>query len=133
MSQELVEITMPITQETIHAYAGLTNDFNPIHVDAEFARQTPLGQPIAHGTLSINLLWLSLVRTLGASALVGSTLDIRFLKPVFADTVVTAGGRLHDAQPGLYDVWVKDSAGTVMIGGTVSVAPSTAAPGASQC
>ena len=40
-----------ITQADIVNFAGLSGDFNAIHVDVEFARKTPFRQPIAHGLL----------------------------------------------------------------------------------
>jgi len=40
-----------ITQADIVNFAGLSGDFNPIHVDHEFAKTTPFHQPIAHGLL----------------------------------------------------------------------------------
>ena len=33
----------------ISAFAGLTGDFYPLHVDEEYARKTPFGGRIAHG------------------------------------------------------------------------------------
>ena len=41
-----------IDQDMIDGYARLTDDFNPIHVDAEYAAGTPFGKPIAHGMLT---------------------------------------------------------------------------------
>src|SRR5262249_1708041 len=40
-----------ITQTDIVNFAGISGDFNPIHVDHEFAKTTPFRQPIAHGLL----------------------------------------------------------------------------------
>jgi 3-hydroxybutyryl-CoA dehydratase len=34
-------------------FAGLTGDFNPLHVDAEFAKTTPFGERVAHGILTL--------------------------------------------------------------------------------
>ena len=42
-----------LTQTDIVNFAGLSGDFNAIHVDHEFARNTPFGQPIAHGLLGL--------------------------------------------------------------------------------
>jgi acyl dehydratase len=41
-----------ITETDIVNFAGLSGDFNPIHMDHEFARSTPYRRPIAHGLLS---------------------------------------------------------------------------------
>lgn len=38
-----------ITQADILTFAGFSGDFNPIHIDHEFAKGTPFRQPIAHG------------------------------------------------------------------------------------
>jgi acyl dehydratase len=43
-----------ITEADIVNFAGLSGDFNPIHVDHAFARQTPFRRPIAHGLLALS-------------------------------------------------------------------------------
>jgi acyl dehydratase len=40
-----------VTETDIVNFAGLSGDFNPIHVDHEFAKSTPFRRPIAHGVL----------------------------------------------------------------------------------
>lgn len=42
-----------VTETDIVNFAGLSGDFNPMHVDHEFAKQTPFHGPIAHGLLAI--------------------------------------------------------------------------------
>ena len=42
-----------ITEADIVNFAGLSGDFNPIHIDHEFARATPFRRPIAHGLLTL--------------------------------------------------------------------------------
>jgi acyl dehydratase len=78
-----------ITETDVVQFACLTGDFNPLHVDQEFARSTPFGQPIAHG-----LLGLSYVAGLGSHAPRMATLSFlrilewNFVKPIcFGDTV----------------------------------------------
>ncbi|HZF05377.1 MAG TPA: MaoC/PaaZ C-terminal domain-containing protein [Patescibacteria group bacterium] len=34
-------------------FAGFTGDFNPLHIDAEFAKTTPFGERVAHGILTL--------------------------------------------------------------------------------
>ena len=50
-----------ITETDVVNFACLTGDFDPLHVDHEFARESPFGKPIAHG-----LLGLSFVAGLGS-------------------------------------------------------------------
>jgi acyl dehydratase len=42
-----------ITEADVAAFAGLSGDFNPIHVDAESAKNSPFGERIAHGMLTV--------------------------------------------------------------------------------
>jgi 3-hydroxybutyryl-CoA dehydratase len=44
-----------VTEAHIVAFAGLTGDFNPLHMDEESARQGPFGRRIAHGMLSYSM------------------------------------------------------------------------------
>lgn len=44
-----------LTQTDVVNFAGLSGDFNPIHIDHEYARATPFRQPIAHGLLVFSI------------------------------------------------------------------------------
>ena len=44
-----------ITETDIVNFAGISGDFNPIHMDHEFAKTTPFRRPIAHGLLVLVL------------------------------------------------------------------------------
>lgn len=114
----LQSVSLAITEDVIQAYATLTNDFNPIHVDAAFAATTPMGRPIAHGTMSLCLIWQWLQRNFGAQSLADTDLQVRFVKPVYIGDVVTAGGQPSEQVPGLYDVWVRGQDGSDRIVGT---------------
>ena len=84
--------------QSILDYAHVTNDFNPIHVDKEFAARSPMGGIIAHGTMSVALIWQSLRNTLGLQALDRINLEIRFVRPVRIGDVVTGEASLMPIQ-----------------------------------
>jgi acyl dehydratase len=42
-----------VTETDIVSFAGLSGDFNPLHMDHEWAQRGPFGRPIAHGLLSL--------------------------------------------------------------------------------
>lgn len=44
-----------IGESDVNLFAGLTSDFTPIHVDAQFAATTPFGERIAHGMLVMSV------------------------------------------------------------------------------
>jgi 3-hydroxybutyryl-CoA dehydratase len=115
----LEPVTLQVDRDAILAYAEITGDFNPVHVDEAFAAGTAMGGIIAHGTLSLNLIWQSLAASFGAKALEGAALDIRFAKPVRIGDTVQAGGQRSDAEPRLYEVWVRNQDGIKVIEGSV--------------
>ena len=117
----LTPVALTVDRQAILVYAEITGDFNPIHVDPEFAATTPLGGVIAHGTLSLNLIWQSLAATFGSAALRGAAIDIRFSKPVREGDIVEAGGRRSADAPGRFDVWVKNRDGIAVIEGTATL------------
>ncbi len=123
---QLIERRMQVDRSAIRRYADVTNDYNPIHLDPDFAAKTPMGGIIAHGMLSLNLLWQSLQATFGAERMAGTVLDIRFTKPVRENDRITAGGQRNESGSG-YKVWVRTegtSRSEIVISGTVTFEPT---------
>ena len=125
----LTEVSRTSDYASLKAFAELSNDFNPIHIDREFAAKTPMKQLIAHGPLATIMLWQSLGRTLGADALARASLDLRFLKPVFENDTATAGGELRtnagESGTACYDVWVRNQKGDTLVQGTARLRAGT--------
>jgi acyl dehydratase len=75
-----------VTEADIVAFAGLSGDYNQIHVDAEYSKNTAVGRRVAHGILGLSIASGLAVQT---GILVGTIVafreirDWRFLKPVF--------------------------------------------------
>lgn len=89
-----------ITETDIVSFAGMTGDFDPLHVDHEYARQTPYGKPIAHGLLGLSILaGLSStsprVRTL-ALVKIG---EWQFQRPVYVGDTVHAVTQVEEISP----------------------------------
>lgn len=116
--------SLTVTEVAIRAYAELTDDFNPIHVDAAFAATTPMGKPIAHGTLSLCLLWQWVGLNFPAQTLGTLNLDVRFVKPVYIGDQLSAGGEPDEAAPGQWKVWVRAQDGTDRVVGLLQTAPN---------
>lgn len=70
-----------LTQEDIDAYAELSGDYNPLHVDPEAARRSPFGSTIAHGPLPLGLVQRAIEERIGSEWPSGLRLDARFLGP----------------------------------------------------
>ncbi|HOL16369.1 MAG TPA: MaoC family dehydratase, partial [Bacillota bacterium] len=50
------ELTKTISEADVYGFAGISMDFNPIHVDEEFAKTTRFKRRIVHGMLSASLI-----------------------------------------------------------------------------
>ena len=50
-----VSPTYVVTEERINAYAELTGDYTPVHVDEEYAKTTPFGTRVAHGLFGLSI------------------------------------------------------------------------------
>lgn len=91
----------------IQAYAQMTDDFDPAHLDGAFAAGTAAGAITAHQTLPVNLLWQAIASTFGNARAARSALDLRFVLPIFVGDTVEAGGIALDRSEGTYRVWVR--------------------------
>ena len=114
---------MTASMANIRAWATVSNDFNPLHLDREFAAASPMQGIIAHGPMSTALLWQALDAALGQERTGRLSMDLRLKRPVRENDVVTTGGRLHDDQPGTWEVWVRNQDGETVISGTAGLRP----------
>jgi len=83
-------LTKTITDEDIRAFAALTGDHNPIHLDDEYAATTRFGRRIAHGMLSAALISAVLANELPGRGSVYLSQSLRFVAPVYPGDTVTA-------------------------------------------
>ncbi len=83
-------MTKTITETDVYAFAGITGDFNPLHVDAEYARRSRFGERIAHGILTAGLISAVLGMRLPGSGAIYLNQSLKFLKPVRLGDTVTA-------------------------------------------
>lgn len=92
--------TRTVTETDVVNFAGMTGDYNPLHVDHEFARSTPFGKPIAHG-----LLGLSLVAGLGSfspwiqTAAFLRIVEWKFARPLYIGDTVRVRTEVLGKQP----------------------------------
>jgi len=84
------EITKTIDDTDIQAFADVTGDHNPIHVDDAFAKTTRFGRRIAHGMLTASLISSVLANKLPGEGSVYLAQTLQFVAPVFPGDEVTA-------------------------------------------
>jgi acyl dehydratase len=111
-----------VTQEQIDAYADVSGDHNPIHINPEAARAVGLDGTIAHGMLNMAFVgqmltdWLS--RQPAGPAWV-SRLRVRFQGMVRPNDTLDCFGRLTERHGSVQalDVWIKNQQGEQVISG----------------
>ncbi len=79
-----------ITDAVVRAFAELSGDYNPIHLDEEFAKTTRFGRRIAHGMISGALISAVLGNEFKERKIVYLSQTMKFIAPVFLDDTVTA-------------------------------------------
>ena len=95
-NQELTPIVMKITQARIDDYAKASGDFNPIHIDQEFATKSHFGRTIAHGMLIAAVVSDLMSENFSDSWAEYGKLKVRFRAPVYAEEIVTAKGHIKN-------------------------------------
>jgi acyl dehydratase len=98
-----------ITESDIVIHAGQTGDFYPHHMDAEFAKSTPFGQRVAHGTLVLSVGVGMLANEINDAAFSYGYDRVRFIAPVFiGDTIISkaeiVAKREHAKSPEKYGI-----------------------------
>jgi acyl dehydratase len=86
----------PITRVAIARYAGAGGDFNPIHLDEEFARAAGMPSVFSHGLLSAGLLGQYLAHWVGSANV--RSFGVRFTGQVWPGDVLTLAGRVSRLQ-----------------------------------
>ena len=86
--QELFSKT--ISESDVYLFAGITGDFNPIHVNEEYAKTTRFGRRIVHGPLTLSLGASILGTKLPGPGAIYVSQSLNFRGPVRIDDLVTA-------------------------------------------
>jgi 3-hydroxybutyryl-CoA dehydratase len=86
-----------ITQEVINCWAEVSTDYNPLHVDPEFAKKTRFGGTIAHGHIALSFLCEMMHRWLGPGWIAGGKLEgIKFIAPIRPGHTISIGGTITE-------------------------------------
>lgn len=83
------QLVRTVTEADIVAFAEVTGDTNPVHLDADYAATTSFGQRIAHGMLSAGYISAVLGTTLPGPGAIYLSQALKFKRPVkIGDEVV---------------------------------------------
>ncbi|MBE0408507.1 MAG: dehydratase [Anaerolineales bacterium] len=89
--QKITSVGRTVTESDVVRFAGLSGDFNQIHTDAEYCKDTPFKERVAHGLLVLSIASGLAVQT---GVLEGTIIafreisELKFIKPVYiGDTI----------------------------------------------
>jgi 3-hydroxybutyryl-CoA dehydratase len=92
---ELPEMQKKVLQEDINLYARASRDFNPIHIDEVFAKNTPLGGTVAHGMLILAYVSQMMTEAFGRDWLTAGKLNVRFKTPARPGDLLSIRGKVE--------------------------------------
>jgi acyl dehydratase len=78
------------SMEKVKAFANITGDYNPIHLDPVYASQTIFKENIVHGFLVASLFSTILGTKMPGEGSIYLKQNMKFVKPVYIDDTVTA-------------------------------------------
>ena len=90
----LTEIKRLVTQEKINAYAEASGDYNPLHIDPEFAAKTELGGTVAHGMLILAYLSEFMTENFGENWINNGSLSARFKGAAYPGDAILVTGKI---------------------------------------
>ncbi len=93
---EEASFTKTITETDVYLFAGISGDFNPMHVNEEFAKTTPFKTRIAHGALPQSLVAPVLGTKLPGLGTVAVEISCRFKAPTFFGDTITAKATISE-------------------------------------
>ena len=113
-----------MSQDMINAYADVSGDFNPLHVDPGFAEKSRFGGAIAHGHIAVSWLCEMLVRWQKAAFLNGGRLeDVKFIAPIRPGDKIEVAGVISEITRDsiLCEVWVNNQKGQRCVTGNAAI------------
>lgn len=118
-----------IDDAAIRAFAEASGDFNPVHIDDDYAAGTQFGRRIAHGLLTASLVSAVLANDLPGPGTIYLGQDLKFKAPVYIGDTVTATVELvayrEDKRIATFRTTCTNQAGTLVLEGeAVVLAPA---------
>lgn len=86
-------VSKTVSEADVYQFAGMTGDLHPVHINAAYAGERPVGQRIAHGVLILGLMSAACTQWWQREGqdIVSYGWDrVRFTKPVYFGDTITA-------------------------------------------
>jgi len=114
-----------ISEADVYGFAGITGDFNPVHVNADFAAKSRFKQRIAHGMLTASLISTVIGTDLPGANTVYLSQEVKFTAPVFFGDTLTSEAEViekrEDKRILVLKTTVVNQSGTLVVDGQAKV------------
>ncbi len=77
------ELSHVLSEDDVRVFAELTGDYNPLHVNRDFARRTLYRKPVVHGMLSASFISTMIGMLLPGEGALWTSQTLEFLRPAF--------------------------------------------------
>ena len=127
MELKIKSIKKLISEKMVRDYAEVSGDFNPIHLDEDYARETEFKNKIVHGMLLISNITEIMFKNFGNSWSKNGTLKIKFRNPLPVNSNLETNLKIKKFDKNkdgtLYtcEVMCNDHDGNILISGIASV------------
>lgn len=121
------QFTKTVSESDIYLYAGVTGDFNPAHINEEYAKKTFFKTRIAHGTLLAGFISAVTGNRLPGPGTIYIRQELNFLAPVRIGDTITASVDILEINTDKNRVRIKTDCvnqdGTLVLDGEAVVSP----------
>jgi 3-hydroxybutyryl-CoA dehydratase len=124
------QFSKTVSETDVYLFAGVSGDFNPAHINEQYAKQTFFNTRIAHGLLSAGFLSAVLANQLPGPGTIFISITLNFLSPVHIGDTVTAQVEIAEVDKQKHRVNINLSCvnqeGKQVLAGTTVVSPPKA-------
>ena len=127
IGDQLPRVERLIDQDRVERYAKASGDFNPVHIDHEFAKSSQFGRTIAHGMMIASSISEIMTTAFKMDWLRSGRMKLRFRAPVYPGDTIVAQGEIKDIREkdgkreAICSVDVRKQDGELVISGEATV------------
>lgn len=96
---DVAEFSKTVSEADVYLYAGISGDFNPAHVNADYAGNSVFKERIAHGMLTAGFISTILGTQLPGPGTIYMRQTLAFLAPVVFGDTITARAEVVETIP----------------------------------
>jgi 3-oxoacyl-[acyl-carrier protein] reductase len=93
------ELTHLLTKSDVQAFANLTGDLNPLHLDEVFAQRASFRKPVVYGMLSASFISTMIGMLLPGNGALWTGQTLEFLQPAFVGDTLRVAARVKHKSP----------------------------------